>query len=197
MHSPPRAGFILLIGVLAMSSAAILIRLCLDADVPPHSIAAYRLSIASIILAIPAIRQRVVQDYAKLGYWVKSKIIFSGLLLALHFGAWITSLAYTSIVSSVFLVASTPLWIGLLSPLLLKEKVQHSIWVGIGVTLLGSIIIGLGNTSTHQPLAWQGNSLALLGAICAALYLMIGRSVSDALSLSAYIWGFIRLQQLL
>jgi drug/metabolite transporter (DMT)-like permease len=182
---------ILTIGVLAMSSASILIRFAGDEGVPSLVIAAYRLTSASLVLAIPAARQRVWQEYAKLSMRNLAVLALSGILLSLHFAAWITSFKHTSVLSSVVLVTTTPLWIGLVSPFVIGEKTGHRTWIGIACATAGGVLIGLANFSipaSGSGMASWGDLLALLGAIFAAGYLLIGRRVRNVLSLLAYLW---------
>jgi drug/metabolite transporter (DMT)-like permease len=179
---------IMAVGVIAMSSASIFIRWALVEGVPPLGIAAYRLTIATLVLTIPMLRQRAYQDYAKLEPRQWMLLVGSGVLLALHFAAWITSLANTSVLSSVVLVTTTPLWIGMASPLLLHEHSPKTVWVGLVVAMFGGALIGLADLSGTATLTGWGDLLALCGAVFAAGYLMIGRGVRAHLSFVAYVW---------
>lgn len=179
---------ILAIGVLAMSSASILIRWAQAENVPSVVIAAYRLTIATLALSIPAIRLRAWQDYAKLRISEVGLLLLSGILLGLHFATWITSLAHTSVVSSVVLVTTTPLWIGLASPLVLRERAARVTWLGIAFAMAGGSIIGLTDSAGNTVSTAWGNVLALSGAVLMAGCLMIGRSVRARLRLIAYLW---------
>ena len=177
------------VGVAAMSSASIFIRWALDLGVPPLGVAAYRLAIATLALSIPFVRQRAYRDYATLGKRSILLLAGSGILLALHFAAWITSLASTSVLSSVVLVTTTPLWIGLASPLLLGERNPRSVWLGLLAAMVGGGLVGLADVTGATSVAGWGDLLALCGAVFAAGYLMIGRGVREELSFVAYVWG--------
>jgi len=171
-----------------MSSAAIFIRFAQSDGVPSIVIAAYRLAIATIALSIPLIAQQGWKDYATLNLRDIVILVVSGLLLGLHFATWVTSLAYTSVASSVVLVTTTPLWIGLLSPVFLGEKTSSFTWIGIVLAMVGGSIIGLGDWSGGRIGSLWGNGLALSGAVLVAGYLMIGRSVRSRLRLIPYLW---------
>src|SRR5690242_918572 len=99
------------VGILAMSSASIMIRWAQQQNVPSLVIAAYRLTVATAALTLPAMRQRAWRDYAKLQGREVAILALSGILLGFHFASWITSLDQTSVLSSVVLVTTTPLWI--------------------------------------------------------------------------------------
>jgi drug/metabolite transporter (DMT)-like permease len=198
-HRRISAYLVLAIGILAVSSASILIRIA-QKETPSLVIAAYRLSIASLVL-LPITLRRNGKELRVLSNRQKVSLIFAGFLLALHFATWITSLEFTTVASSVVLVATTPLWVALASPILLKEKISPAIWLGLGFALIGSAMVAAsGNcdlTGRHficsSNADWwagrnlSGNLLALVGAVCAAGYLVIGRRVRPALPLPVYI----------
>ncbi|MBS1149880.1 MAG: permease [Myxococcaceae bacterium] len=178
----PRVALCLVIGVLAVSWAAIFVRL---ADAPPLTIAAWRLCLAGAL----------VFPYAWLGHRAELRrtstrvrwfLLGSGVALALHFGTWITSLKLTSVASSVALVTTTPVWVALLSALLLKEKARALTLVAMAVAIGGSLLIA-GADFGLDARALQGDALALAGAIFGAIYLTIGRHARAQLGLVAYI----------
>ncbi len=181
----PAAYLGVAIGVSVASTAAILIRLA-QADAPSLVIAAWRLVLASLILAPVALAVRGSELCGLTRReWVS--VLASGLLLALHFAAWITSLAYTSVAASVVLVSSSPLFVGLASHLLLRERLTRGMVVALLIASGGSALIGLGDLGRGAHHLW-GDVLALVGAMAAAGYLLIGRRLRARLSLLAYVF---------
>ncbi len=171
------------IGVIATSTSSIFIRL---ANAPALVIAAYRLSLASLILAVPAWLQ-AGQELRTLTRRDLRLACFSGVFLALHFATWIASLDYTTVASSVVLVDTNPIFVALMSHLLLRERVSQSTVLGIAVTVAGGFIIGYGDLALGgQQLL--GDLLALTGAVMSAAYFLIGRSLRPKLSLLAYVF---------
>lgn len=179
---------VLFAGVLIASTASILIRYAQGAGVPSLSIAAGRLCMAAIILT-PLAWYRVGPELRALRRADLGLSIGSGLFLAIHFASWISSLAYTSVASSAALVATNPLWVGLVSLLFFRERLGWQRWAGIILTIGGTICIALsdsGGSAQSHPLL--GNALALLGAAGGSGYLLIGRNLRRRLSVLAYIW---------
>jgi drug/metabolite transporter (DMT)-like permease len=173
------------VGMLVVSTAAIAIRFA-QKEAPSLSIAAGRLTLASLLLA-PIVLSRHRQELRRLNRSELGRAAVAGLFLALHFASWITSLEFTSVAASVVLVATSSLFVGLLSPLLLKESVAPGMLAGILVAVVGSGVLGLGDVGGgNAPLV--GDLLALAGAVCAAGYLMIGRTLRPKLSLFTYIF---------
>ena len=190
---------VLFFGILAVSTSSIFIRYA-QQEASSLVIAAYRLTLATLIL-IPIAFKRNRQELSRLTRRQMVLIIFSGVFLAFHFAAWITSLEYTTVASSVVLVSTTPLWVGILAPLVLRERLHAAVAAGLVIALIGGILVGVseaceltaqGLTCPPGPAFWQaessiGNLLALAGALCAAAYLLVGRSLRPTLSLIAYI----------
>jgi drug/metabolite transporter (DMT)-like permease len=174
-------GLVLLVGVLATSASAVLVRYAQE-DVPSLVIAAGRLSTATLLLLPWAWRHAPELQRLPAGAWKLA--LLSGLMLGLHFGGYISSLRYTSIAAATVLATSTPIWVGLLGPMLLGERLTRPLIAGLGLALAGGTLIALeGGTGESQLL---GNVLALSSALTGAVYLLIGRSLRPRLSLVAY-----------
>jgi len=186
------------IGIFAASTASIFIRFAQE-SVSSLVIAAFRLSIASVVLAPVAIKWQHRELRALTGKQL-GLLVLSGVFLALHFASWITSLEYTTVATSVILVSTSSLWVALLAPLFLRERVSLMLGIGLLVALVGGVIVGSGQACELQngtlacpPLAdfirgesLLGNLLALGGAISGAAYLLIGKRVRGKISLLSY-----------
>jgi drug/metabolite transporter (DMT)-like permease len=175
-----------IIGALAVSTAGPFIRASLLAGAPALTIAVLRLVTASVVLTGPALL-RVRHEYRGLSRREVWLAVSSGVLLAAHFATWIASFEYTSVMSSVVLVTTTPIWVGLASPIFLGERNSLRIWAGILITIIGSALIGAGDAQASTA-SIRGNILALAGAILGAGYWMMARRLREKLSLLAYIW---------
>ena len=192
--------FILGIGILAVSSASLFIRYA-QQEMPSLVIAAFRLGLASVLMT-PFVLRKHGNEIRAINRADWLRIAAAGLLLAIHFASWITSLEYTSVSSSVVLVTTTPIWVALFSPFILKERSSRMTVIGLAVAIAGGMIVSLAGdcvisssglachpgseqTSTN---ALFGNALALLGAICAGCYLIIGRILRKTVDLSVYVY---------
>ena len=173
----------LIIATMAVSTGAIFARL---ADAPALVIAAYRVGLASLVLA-PFAWLKARREIMELSKQDLKLAVMSGFFLSLHFATWISSLDYTSVANSVVLVNTNPLWVGLLTPLIAKEKIKRAAVISIVVSVIGGAIIGYGDFASGGK-ALLGDGLALAGSICAAVYLLLGRNLRRKLSLLAYIF---------
>jgi len=184
---------VLLAGILAVSTASIFIRYA-QPTAPSLTIAAGRLAFATLALA-PLALTRHRAALARLNARELRLAALAGLFLAAHFALWIASLEHTTVASSVVLVTTTPLWVGLLSPLFLREPLTRRLALGIALALTGGVIVGLGVAGgTHAAVravpggALLGDLMALSGAWMMAGYLMVGRRLRAGLTLVPYIF---------
>jgi drug/metabolite transporter (DMT)-like permease len=194
-----RPLLVVLLGILAVSTASIFIRQA-QQEAPSLVVAAYRLSLATLGLLPFAYGKRKEIQAFSCKQWLLA--LGAGGILAFHFAAWITSLEYTSIASSVVLVTTTPLWVALFSPLFLKEHLNRAAVFGLVVALVGGTVVGMSeacslSTSGLECSGFQGfwsgraalgNFLALFGAWMAAGYMIIGRRLRPGLSLVSYVF---------
>ena len=189
---PSRAlSFLVLgVGVVVVSFAAILIRFAHADGASSLAIAAVRLTVAAAVLA-PFAWLHAGGEMLRLRRREFSLCLLSGALLAAHFWAWITSLEHTSVASSTALVTTNPLWVALASAILLRERPGGAAIAGIVLTLAGSVLIFAADASrapSPNSAPMLGNVLALVGAISASGYLLVGRALRARISLTAYIW---------
>lgn len=175
-----RARLALVVAVLAVSWAAILIRV---AAAPPLAIAFWRLTLAAAILSPPA-------WWLSRGGTVRGRqgpTLMAGILLGLHFALWISSLFHTTVSSSVLLVSTQPIFATLATgPLLGEKPSRRTIWA-ITLTLGGSGILAAGDAGLGSE-ALLGDAMALASAAAAAVYLVLGRRQRASGPLPVYLW---------
>jgi len=175
--------FVLASGVVAVAFAAIFIRL---ADAPSLVIAAYRLSIAALVLS-PIAWLRTRKEIRRLSRRELLLAVASGAFLALHFGLWIASLDYTTVATSVVLVTATPIFAAVASYFLFKERVTARIITGICISIAGAVVIGFTNWQAGGQ-SLLGALLSLGGALAVTGYLLIGRRLRQNMGLLTYIF---------
>ena len=167
----------LFVAILAVSFASIFIRW---SDSDPLVIAGYRMLFASLILAPFAFHER--KDAVPMDRRTVGSVVLTGVVLAVHFFAFISSLRYTSVASSTLLVNFHPLIVGAASVLILKESSKKTI-VGVTIGFAGVAVIALTGFGTGESF---GNALALLGGVMAALYILAGRMLRKTLGIFTY-----------
>jgi drug/metabolite transporter (DMT)-like permease len=176
------------VGLCAVSTAAIFIRLALD-EVDPLAVAAWRLAVASAVLVPIAAFSGYRAPTERLVLVLEAA---AGGALAVHFITWVSSLDLTTVAASTTLVATYPLMVALASPLLLGEHPGRLTVVAGLIGVVGVLLISLDG---GDPLSGdiKGNILALAGAAAAAVYFMLGRHLRPHLPLMPFVsmvYGF-------
>ncbi|MBN1786441.1 MAG: DMT family transporter [Candidatus Methanofastidiosa archaeon] len=173
---------ILFTGVVVAATSSTLIRMS-DAD--PLVIATYRMGFASIVMCTLALKAGLAQKVARYSRRDKELLLLSGFFLALHFASWISSLSYTSVAVSVIIVDSSPFFVLVLSYIFLGEWLSRHGGAGMVMLLIGGILIVQNEISKDVSLI--GASLALLGSVTLACYLVIGRRMRRDMDTLSYV----------
>lgn len=177
MRRPP---LLLFVAVAAVSCSAPLIRV---ADAPPLAIAFWRTAIATLLLMSMCLR-RHRRELAALRATDVIAMAGSGIFLAVHFATWIASVDMTTVASSVLLVATSPIFVALAS-IFLGERPSARVWCGIGLAVFGGLVVA-GADLGASAVSLKGDLLAVIGALSASGYLLIGRRLRQSLSLWTY-----------
>ncbi len=181
LERPSRADFLLIaIGVAGVSTSAPLIK---AAVAPTLAIAFWRNFIASgVVLPFAAVRNRA--ELRSLDRRERRLAVLAGVLLAAHFATWIPSLSFTTVASSVALVATQPVWAALVARAR-GDAVAPRAWLGIAIAVAGAVLLS-GIDLQVSARALGGDLLALVGGIFAALYVTVGAEVRRTVSTTAY-----------
>lgn len=189
---------VLALSVVGISFAAPLIRLS-DAD--PLVIATWRLGFSMVIVAAALLLGGGWREWRRLAGREYVWAFGAGIMLAIHFWSWNASLRYTSVAASVALVNLQPVIIAIVSALWLREPPSGKQWWGIVLAVIGALIVGVADvpgglaaigpalvgTGESGSRALFGDLLALLGALTAAGYYLVGRRIRQHLGLWPYV----------
>ena len=184
----PSPVAVLGLSLLGISFAAPLVRL---SEAHPVAIATWRLGFSLIIVAVALVASGQWRQLPGLGARDIAIASGAGVMLALHFWSWNTSVGLTTVAASVVLVNLQPVFVALLSAWFLSEPPERRQWTGIGLALAGAgVIAAEGFTDVvvatgHRPML--GNLLAVAGAVTAAIYYVIGRGLRKTIDLWAYV----------
>ncbi len=182
--------FALFISIISVSFAAIFINTLINIyNTSPLSIAFYRLLFTTLIILPFILVHKKTRDELR-NIPIKTMLIMVGIgiILAIHFALWITSLELTSVASSVLLVTAHPVFVGPISHFFFKERLSAINLVGIIFSLSGVFVLVVGNYGLG-PLtldSLEGNILAWLGGIAAGLYILGGRKMRKTVSVASY-----------
>lgn len=194
--------------LVGISFAAPLVRL---SSSPALVIAAWRLGLSLIIVAIALVLGGGWREWRRMARRDVLLCLGAGVLLAAHFWSWNQSLRFTSVAASVSLVNLQPVIIAVVSARWLGEQPTRRQWMGIVIAVIGALVVGLADVpggpaglmnamlggagnemrdasaGATRSRALFGDVLALAGAVTAALYYLIGRRVRQSLGLWPYV----------
>lgn len=193
--TPPWVWGLLVAAVFGVSSAGAIFQ---QVDsVPPLLRASWRLQLTSIILAPLAYYQWRQLGHEEKTHYLSFRawalMLASGLALAAHFGAWVSSLDETTLTHSLLFVTAHPLVIvlGMLvlssfvvdirRPLRMEMVGALVCFIGAGLTLLDD-----GQQQGDQTVTFFGDALAFLGAVFVVGYIVVGRILRSWMPIFLY-----------
>lgn len=159
-----RAILALAAGTLCISFSAIFVKL---AQMPGPVSALWRVVIAGAVL---------------LPWWLASRaprpnprdlrlILAAGVFFGIDIGLWNTSIMHTSAATATLLANNSPLWVGLASYFLFRDKLSARYWLGLAVALAGSGVM-VGGDAFRQLRLDPGNLLAFAAGFFYAAYIL-------------------------
>ncbi|MFP4149252.1 MAG: DMT family transporter [Nitriliruptoraceae bacterium] len=185
----------LVVGMLAISTAAILARVAMGPEAqlssaapgmaPALAIAFWRTTLGAVALAPAAWRQR---GRSPSGGARRRKLVVGGVALGLHLLLFQGALTLTSVASTVTLTTMSPLFVALGGWWLLGERTTRRAWQGMALTVLGALVIGVADATGSSGGAGVliGDAMALGAAIAGSAYLLAGRGARRDTPTSVY-----------
>ncbi len=110
--------------------------------------------------------------------------VLAGVALAAHFGTWVPSVTMTTVASSVALVSTQTMFAAVIAQLS-GRRLPGPAWVGIA---LATVAVGLitGADVGLSGRAVVGDALAVVGGLCAAIYVTIGSRARATMTTVTY-----------
>jgi len=168
----PKAS--LIIGIICISFSPIFVKLSVA---PAITSGFYRIFFAWILLAPYCI----IKGQLKIERKDLLVALIGGMVFGADIAVWNLSLMKISATISTLIANLAPLWVGLLSFLILRKKSGASFWIGTSVAILGMVIL----VGYQQILHLQFNIgliLALIASLFYAIYIMITKGILQKIS---------------
>jgi drug/metabolite transporter (DMT)-like permease len=182
----PASAAAIAVAVLAVSSSAPLIAY---AAAPALAIAFWRnaLAVAALTPVAVGFRRAEARDIL----WGDRRrdgvfCVLAGVALAAHFATWMPSVQLTSVATATALVATQPVWQGLIA-LGQGRRPPLAGWLGIGLAVAGAAW-ATGADVAVSAQAVLGDALAVVGGVMAAVYTALGERARARLSTTTYTW---------
>ena len=188
-HSRQRriALLFLTVGAVSFGFAGVLVKLC---GFPPSVIASFRMILAGLAVAPFCLGQ--LRDFLReKGIPGFLLLLIPGLLLGLHFQAFIIGLKRTYVASATFIFSINPLFFALFERFLYKRRIPVYTYFCLAMVLGGAYWLF---ASGGGRLGQTGDLLCLLSTLLFVVYLLVSRRVSADVPHLLYIhviylWG--------
>jgi drug/metabolite transporter (DMT)-like permease len=181
LPKPPPHLVFLAVGLVAASQSGNIIRM---GEAPAVAIAAWRLVLATLILAPFAWRQR-----AQLAGLTRRDLLLlgvAGMALAGHFITFIAGVQHTTVANAMLIFAVNPVFTATVGVLFLGERVDRRLLASIALGLGGVGVIG-GADLSLSPEHLLGDGLVLLCSVLFTLYFVLGKHLRGKLSSTLYV----------
>jgi drug/metabolite transporter (DMT)-like permease len=163
MNSKQQGIIEIIIATLIWGTLGVIIK---SIEMEPASIVAYRSLIAAPIIIFLLRRKRHLIENKKKGNFML--LVLSGIAITLAWTAHFSAFKLTSIANTVILLYTGPVYVAVLSPLLLKEVRERKANICLILSVLGMLLIynqGLGNELNNKGL--------LFGALSGILFAFV------------------------
>lgn len=180
-----RKFLLIFLAVAGVSISGPMVKWSLGCGASPVAIAFGRMSLSAALLSIPAWRSGELSAIFRAPKRQLLLALAAALLLALHYTAWMTSLSFSSTFVSTALVCTQPLFVAMLSGMLLHEPMKREAIPGAVIAILGAVSIGVFSMNGAEGSIF-GDALALAGAVFIAGHWLCGRAARRNLPALGY-----------
>ena len=168
-----RALTFLAVGVLSFGFSGVLIKLCLF---PPSVVASFRMILAGAVLTpfcVPAWR-RFLAERGAAGVLL---LLLPGVLLGLHFHAWVAGLKLTSVANATFIFSMNPVFFALAERFVRRRRVPPYALISLALGAAGAGWLFFLKRGTPGG---GGDLLCLLATLLFVVYLLVSRWVTSS-----------------
>lgn len=168
--------------VISAAVTPITIRIVQDEGMPSSVILFIRLWLISFAL-LPVVYSRYRRQLYRLTQQELLLSMVAGFWLAMNLFMLFLALEYTSVLMTGILRRTTPLWTIIPEIVFLGAIFTRRIWFSLSFSLVGVVLVAFGGFSGldagSHPLLGAG--MAVFGALCFGIYMLIGRGVQKGM----------------
>lgn len=171
----------LLSGLLIIGFSAILIK---SAQAPGLVTAFYRVAIASLLLIIPFIyKRKLLRRLSRKGIILA---VLGGVAFGIDTGLWSIAIEWSNATIPTLMANLAPVWVGIGSVLIFKEKQRKGFWIGLGITISGIVLMV--NKSLHADEGlFLGISLGLIAGLFYGAYHLLTQKGRQLMGTFSYL----------
>lgn len=181
--------YVTLLGSLAcLSLSPIIVRYAQDEGIPSILIAGSRMLLAALIIT-PFMLVHYRDQIRRLQSSDLFFLTLTGIWMSINSMLVIISLEHIPVLINQILASTAPIWAALIESVWLKTRFHRLIWLGIVLVMVGSFIISLPQlTVDNSQTSLMGIGLALISAVCGAIYTAFGRHSRTRVAIMSYLW---------
>ncbi|MBN2471991.1 MAG: DMT family transporter [Anaerolineae bacterium] len=188
-NTPILPYIILMGGVAAFGFSAIFAHM---ADAPGFVVATWRVSVASVFLSVPYLRQPRQQRHISRA--ALRRLLIGGSIFPISLGVFHVALDYTSAANATFLGNVAPIWVGLITLLVLKRALPRLFWPGVAVSLGGAALIVFGDGGLEG--VRSGDLIVLANSLVWGVYQLYTAHARARISTLTWVWGVVVISSL-
>jgi drug/metabolite transporter (DMT)-like permease len=173
----------LLIGLLSIGFSGIFVQW---ANAPGTVTAFYRMAIPAVVVTIPFL-WHMNGKWRSLSRAGVALALFGGLLFALDLSFWVTGIDLSGASRPTLMANTAPLWVGLGSLLIFRERLGRLFWLGLALAIFGAAIV-LGADLVSSSVVGFGTFLGLLAAVFYGAYYLVTQRGRVFLNTLSYFW---------
>ncbi len=181
MPIPRRVIIFLCIGLAAASQSGNIIRL---GDAHPVAMAAWRLLIASLLLALLAGRR--LGCLRRLSGREVVLLLLAGVCLACHFFTWIAAVQLTTVANAAVFFSINPVITAVGAFVFFGERAGRGLILSIFLGILGLAVIASGDFSFNRE-HLAGDGMAVLCSLLFTVYFLLGKRLRATLPTTVYV----------
>jgi drug/metabolite transporter (DMT)-like permease len=177
-----RPYFALGVAVLVLGFSGIFVRW---ANAPGPVTSFYRMAIATMLVTPAFLRKlRSIRPLPARGVFFA---VLGGVFFAADLGAWASGVMLSGATNPTLLANTAPLWVGLGSLLLFREKLNRRFWLGLLLAMGGAALV-LGMDALRETTIGLGTLLGLLAGFFYGGYILITQRGRETLDSLTYFW---------
>ena len=172
----------LIAGVFTIGISAIFVRM---ADAPGIISSFYRMGIASVLVLVPFLKN--LHSGPKLSRRGVGFAVLGGIFFGLDLTFWTTGIIMSGATSPTLLVNTAPVWVGLGSWVIFRERQTRRFWIGLLLAVLGATLV-VGKDLATAGQFGLGTFFGLLAAVFYGSFYLVSQPARKLLKTLPFFW---------
>lgn len=190
---------VLVLGLFLAAIGLIAMRHAQQEGLPSQVIVLIRLALGALVFT-PLALPRHLPRIRRMPRRVWQLLLLASICFCVDLLLFTEAIKYVNILLATVIVSLMPLITALMERYLLRTPLGRSMYVGIALAMLGGFVVAFGSGSGNSylgPQPLKGAVFALLSAVSACTYLIVGRTLRTRIPMLPYTWMLFTLTALI